>query len=180
MKTNFIFVTVGMIAIMWGVYFVDIIIPIDFNKFGILPGERSGIIGIFLSPFLHANLLHLISNTVPLATLMIITGLFFRDKLIYIIILCALIGGAMVWLFGRHSYHVGASGLIYGLAGFLVAFGIFKKQFVPLVVSIGVITLYGSSFLIGLLPIFPGVSWEGHLFGAVGGIATAYAYAKLK
>lgn len=79
----------------------------------------------------------------------------------------------MVWLFGRSSYHVGASGLVYGLAAFLIAFGIYKKKIIPLVISLFVAFTYGISMLIGALPIFPGVSWEGHIFGAVAGVITA-------
>ena len=88
------------------------------------------------------------------------------------------IGGALVWFLGRSSYHVGASGLIYGLAAFLIAFGIYKKKFVPLIISVFIAITYGITMLIGILPLFPGVSWEGHLFGAVAGVITAKTAAK--
>jgi membrane associated rhomboid family serine protease len=163
---------------MWLVFFIDaLIIPINFNKYGILPRHIEGLIGILLMPFLHANLFHLISNTIPIIILLCIVSFFFSKNL-EIVTSISTLGGFFLWLVGRNSYHVGASLLIFGLASFIIFFGIFKKQFFPLILSILICITYGTSLLIGLLPIFPGVSWEAHLCGTVAGFITAKQLAK--
>lgn len=159
---------------MWAVFIIDmLLINISFCQFGLLPRTTQGIFGIVTMPFLHANIFHIISNTVPLLVLMSITAVFFKRDTLLVIGLIIVIGGILVFFLGRPSYHVGASGLVYGLAGFLVAFGIFKKKIVPLLISLFVALTYGVGMLVGLLPLFPGVSWEGHLFGAIAGVLTA-------
>jgi membrane associated rhomboid family serine protease len=165
---------IKVLAVIWIAFAADVVmVNLSFAQFGLLPQTTKGLIGIVTCPFIHANLFHIISNSVPLFVLLTITTVFFKKDAFTVVAYIIVIGGALVWVFGRTSYHVGASGLVYGLAGFLVAFGIYKKKIVPMVISIFVAFFYGTSMLIGLLPIFPGVSWEGHLFGAVAGVITA-------
>lgn len=170
---NDLLLPVKFLAIIWIVFIIDIVIPIDFAKFGIRPRTISGLIGIPLSPFIHGGLSHIIGNSFPLFILLSVTIAFFRKQIYLIITSIIIIGGGLVWILGRDSYHVGASGLIYGLVGFLIAFGIFKKKIVPIIVSIIIGITYGTSMIYGVLPIAKGVSWEGHLFGAVAGVITA-------
>lgn len=176
MKNDHSYLTLPLkfVAVIWIVFAVDTLLPgISFCEYGILPRTLKGLFGIPLSPFIHAGFGHIMSNTVPLLVLLSITTLYFKNKTYYILIIIIILGGALVCLFGRASYHVGASGLVYGLAGFLVFFGIYERKVIPLIISIFVACTYGISMLIGLLPVFPGVSWEGHLFGAVAGVLTA-------
>jgi membrane associated rhomboid family serine protease len=119
--------------------------------------------------FLHANLAHLCGNLVSLAVLLAFMLTFHSQKLIVDVILIAVVGGLLLWLFGRAAVHIGASGLIYGLAGFMIAAGISQRRFIEVVGALAVAVLYGNSLFWGLLPLHPGISWDGHLAGAVGG-----------
>ena len=152
------------------------IIPIEFNKFGILPRNVNGIKGILFSPFLHGGVGHLVSNSIPLLILLTTLFYFYNKVAVRVLILSILIGGALVWIFGRSaSHHIGASGVVFSLIGFLVASGIFRKNIKALLLSIFVFFMYGG-VIWGVLPTQPGVSWEGHLFGFIAGIALAYLF----
>ena len=153
------------------IFAISIFIPI--NQFGIIPRTPWGLVGILTSPFLHGGIRHLISNTIPLIVLLIILNYFYQQKALSVIAFTIIIGGLFVWIFARNANHIGASGLIYGLAAFLIANGFIEKKFVPLLISIGVILLYGG-LIWGVFPSTYGrVSWESHLFGAIAGILIA-------
>lgn len=176
MKNDYSYLTfpIKILAVIWLSFAADILfINIHFAQFGLLPRTTKGLIGIATCPFIHANIFHIISNSIPLLILLSITAVFFKRDSFFIVVYITFIGGALVWLLGRTSYHVGASGLVYGLAAFLIAFGIYKKKIISLIISVFVAVTYGTTMLIGILPLFPGVSWEGHLFGAVAGVITA-------
>lgn len=164
---------------IWIVFILDIIIPIDFNTYGILPRTFIGLIGIPASPFLHANLFHIISNSLPLFILLFLLFTFYKNESLSVIIMIIFISGFLVWLFGRKSYHIGASGLIYGLASFLIASGIFKKNIISIIVSLIVFFLYGG-LIYGIIPMQSHISWEAHLFGALTGIFCSYTFKKSK
>jgi len=160
---------------VWLVFILDIIIPIDFNNYGILPRTIQGLVGIPLSPFLHAGLFHIISNTIPLFILLFLLFTFYKKESLPVIVLIILIGGILVWIFGRKSYHIGASGLIYGLFSFLVVSGFLRKNIKTIIVSIIVIFLYGG-LIYGIFPQQSHISWEAHLFGAIAGIICSYLF----
>mgnify|MGYP001817230025 CR=1 FL=1 len=164
------FVFVGVI---WCVFLVGLVLPFNINSLGITPRSGAGLVGIPLSPFLHANLKHLLSNTVPLTILLLLlAGSKANSPTIVVSIVC--IGGALLWLFGRPSTHVGASGLIYGLIAFLLVSGLLERRIGPLLISIVVGFLYGGTLLSGIVPdLGSQVSWEGHLFGAIAGCLVA-------
>lgn len=166
------------ILILWGIRIIDSILPIDLNQFGIVPRTSVGLLGVIFAPLLHGNYYHLISNTIPILVLLLIMFSFYPKIALIVIVESVLIGGGLVWLFGRSASHIGISGLIYSLATFLIVAGIYKKDMKSLLVSIGVLIAYG-----GLVwGIFPGrywISWEGHLFGAiVGGILAYFQFKK--
>jgi membrane associated rhomboid family serine protease len=169
----------SVIALLWVVHAIDWMVPFDFNVFGLVPRTASGLIGIVTMPFLHGNWGHLMSNTVPLAILLfILCGL--RNDVWDVVGSIVIVGGVLLWCFGRDAIHVGASGLVYGLMGFLIASGFAEKKFIPIVVSMVVGFFYGSSLLFGVLPTAgESVSWDGHLCGAVAGVLTAYMLAKV-
>ena len=157
------------VGIVWCSFVVGLILPFSINSFGVTPRSLTGLVGIPLMPFLHADLKHLLSNTVPLTILLLLLA-GSNAKSSEIVIYLVLIGGALLWLFGRPMTHVGASGLIYGLIAFLLVSGSLERRLVPLVVSIVVGILYGGTLLSGIVPdLGSHISWEGHLFGAVGG-----------
>lgn len=159
------------IAIIWVVFFLDLLLPLE--KLGLLPRSLSGLVGIVTMPFLHGNFPHLLSNTVPL---IILLGLMVisRPRPWSTMILLTLISGAALWLLGRSALHIGASGLIYALMGFLIAAGMLERRLISALIAIFVGVTYGTALIGGILPGTPGVSWEGHLFGLLAGAALAW------
>ncbi len=158
--------------LLWVVFSIQFILHLDLSFLGILPRNTHGLIGIVTAPFIHGNSLHILSNTIPL--LFLGWALFyFYEPIAKRVFLISYFGtNILVWLFARPSLHIGASGLIYGIALFLISYGIFKKDFKALLISIIVIFFYGS-LVYGILPYQPGISWESHLFGALVGMLTA-------
>lgn len=173
--TNKLIAAVLLIAAIWAIYFVDWIIPYDFERLGILPRHISGLKGILFSPFIHGDWLHLISNTAPLFFLTLTILVFYPRMALPVWLLSAVLGGGLVWLIGRTSYHIGASGIIYALAGFLIASGLFRRDFKSLAIAIIIFFLYGG-ILWGVFPTVPWVSWEAHLSGFVIGVLLAYLF----
>lgn len=159
------------VGLIWLVFLLDRFLPLE--QFGLVPREGAHIFGIVTMPFLHGSWQHIMSNTVPLLVLLtLLAGSRANSRNIVIIIV--LLGGALLWLFGRgSSLHIGASGLVFGLAVFLIVSGLLERRIVPLLIAISVTFMYGSSLLSGILPWQPGVSWDGHLFGGVAGAVAA-------
>lgn len=163
-----------LMIVLYGVLLVDVLIPFRVNSFGIIPRTQIGLIGIFTSPFLHNGLQHLISNSIPLVVMLLVLSVFYEKKWMPVVAFIVLIGGGLTWLFGAHGNHIGASGLIYGLAGFLIANGIVEKNMKSLTITIVIGVLYGG-LIFGVLPTNRLISWEGHLFGAIGGVISSFA-----
>ena len=157
------------VGVVWSAFAVGLVLPFSINSFGVAPRSLTGLVGVPLMPFLHADLKHLVSNTVPLTILLLLLA-GSNAKSWAIVTYVVLIGGALLWLFGRPMTHVGASGLIYGLIAFLLVSGLLERRPVPLVISIVVGFIYGSTLLSGIIPnLRSHTSWEGHLFGALSG-----------
>ena len=158
------------VGVVWGVFILDwIVYPIKFNSYGLVPRTLSGAIGVVSMPFLHASLGHLLGNTVPLFVLLaLLAGSKARSwEIVGEIIL---VGGVLLWVFGRHVTHVGASGLVFGLVAFLIVSGLLEKRIIPLIVCLIVGILYGGTLIWGVLPgVDSQVSWDGHLCGAIAG-----------
>ena len=146
--------------------------------YGIIPREAIGLRGILFAPFIHGDFEHLIANTVPFLTLGWLVMLQRTSDFFIVTAWTMLVGGTGVWLFGApRSVHIGASILIFGYLGFLLFRGYFQRNMPSIVLSIAVATIYGS-LVWGVLPSQPGVSWEGHLFGFIGGAIAARFSAK--
>lgn len=169
---------IAFVAAIWIVFILSCVLPFDINSLGVTPRTLVGLVGIPATPFLHANLHQLLSNTVPLfVLLMLLAGSNARSW--EIVIEVVLLGGLFLWLFGRPATHVGASSLIFGLAVFLVVSGFLEKRLVPMIVSVIVGFLYGGTLLLGILPrVGSSVSWDGHLCGAIAGGIIAYVLTK--
>jgi membrane associated rhomboid family serine protease len=169
-----ILLVIGMVAVMWVAEIIDQITSLNLDQYGIEPREVDGLVGIAASPFLHADFGHLVGNTIPFILLGIGIAMSGLGRVLAATAVIALIGGAGVWLFaGDNTNHIGASGIVFGFAGYLVARGIFSRNLMHLALGVLVIGIYGTTLLFGVVPT-PGVSWQGHLFGAVGGVVAAW------
>ncbi len=165
-----------VVFFMWMVFSVEFFYHIDLGWLGIKPRTFSGLIGIFTAPLVHGNLSHLVANTLPLLFLGSILFYFYPRIGGAIFARCYLVTNALVWLLSpRVSYHIGASGLIYGLSSFLIFFGILRLDFWSLLISLVVFVMYGGIFY-GVFPGSPHVSWESHLAGALVGIVSAFTF----
>ena len=143
--------------------------------FGLEPRDFGGLIGIPLSPLLHGGFTHTAANTVPLLMLGGMAAMAAPKRFIEASIIIVLVGGILVWLLARggNRVHVGASGLVFGYFGFIVALGVVERSFRAILAAAAAAMLYGG-LILGVLPGDPRVSWESHLFGALAGVAAAW------
>ena len=159
----------SLVVIIWTVEVVNFLLGHRLTSFGILPRSSSGLIGIALSPFIHAGFWHAVSNTVPLLILGGLTLAADKARFWMTTVSIILLSGAFVWLFARSSYHVGASGLVFGYFGALISRAVIERSLKSIVLAMITITLYGG-LLWGVLPLRSYISFEGHFFGLVAGI----------
>ena len=161
------------IGVIWAVFFESLLFP-SLDSFGVVPRKLIGLVGIPAAPFLHARFFHLLGNTVPLFFLLaLLAGS--KARSFEIVIEIILLGGLVLWFFGRTGDHIGASGLIFGLIAFLILSGFLEKRVVPMIVAVVVGFSYGGTLLFGVLPtVGPQISWDGHLCSAIAGGIVAY------
>ena len=157
---------------MWLVKLYELEFQTALYQYGILPRTLVGLRGIAMGPFLHGNLEHLVANTVPMLGLGVMVALHGSRVFTVVSLQVLLVSGILVWLSGAMSYHIGASGLVFGYLGYLITYGWYVKRFIPFVVSILVFLVYGGAVL-GVLPSDPHISWYSHLFGFLVGIQSA-------
>ena len=166
---------VGFVTLLWVIEVVDVALGNDLDRWGVRPRSDEGLVGVVLAPLLHGGWGHLSANTVPvlvLGFLTLATGLV-RGLLATGVIW--VVAGLGTWLVaGEHSVHLGASGLVFGWIVYLAVRGVVNRRFGQIVLGVLVLVLYGG-VLLGVLPGQPGVSWQGHLFGAVGGAVASVA-----
>jgi membrane associated rhomboid family serine protease len=162
----------AMAALMWVLEIVDVAGG-DLDANGIHPRDVDTLPDIAFAPFLHAGWGHLIGNTVPFLVLGGAIALSGLARTAAVTAIVALVGGLGTWLIGpADTNHIGASGLVFGFAAYLIARGIFSHRALHLAAGVAVIAVYGATLLFGFIP-HPGISWQGHLFGAVGGVVAA-------
>jgi membrane associated rhomboid family serine protease len=163
---------VGMAALMWVVEVVDLVAG-DLDSAGIRPRDPDGLPGIVLAPFLHGGFGHLLGNTVPFLALGAAIALGGLARIAAVTAIVAVVGGLGTSLTApAGTVTIGASGLVFGFAAYLVARGAFSRRPLHLAAGILVLAVYGTTLAFGLVPT-PGISWQGHLFGAVGGVVAA-------
>jgi len=163
---------------MWLVKIIEILFEIDLSGFGIYPLTLKGVPGIFFSPFIHADFNHLFSNSLPLFLLGVALFYFYSDVALKVFILTFFLTGILFWVAGRDAWHIGASGLVYGLASFLFFSGIIRRYFRLIALSLLIVFLYGS-MVWGLFPgVYKNVSWESHMLGFFSGVVLAIWFRK--
>ena len=162
-----------MLAVMWGLEIIDLLPGTNFDRWGIRPRTMRGLVGVPLAPFLHSGLGHLVANTLPFALLGAFIAIGDAKRFVEVTVIVALTSGLGTWLIGpSNTNHIGASGLVFGYLTYLVVRGFFAGKPLWILGGVAVLLFYGG-ILWGLLP-RPGVSWTGHVFGAVGGVLAAW------
>lgn len=162
------------IALLWLIEVVDYLLPADLDRYGVMPRDPDYLINIAFVPFLHGGFDHLSANTVPLAVLGIGSAIAGLTRFWWATLVIVVTSGLGVWLLeDPHTITIGASGLVFGYFGYLVGSGAFNRRMVDIVIAVVVVVLYGS-ILWGVLPSQPGISWLGHLFGLIAGVAAAW------
>ena len=164
------------IFLMWFVKVTEVLFEADFSRFGIYPLTVRGLAGIVLSPFIHSDFRHLFNNSLPLFLLSLALFYFYSEIAFKVFSLTFIITGTLVWIGGREAWHIGASGMVYGLASFLFFSGIIRKYFRLVALSLLVVFLYGE-MVWGIFPgIHDNISWESHMLGFLSGIFLAINY----
>ena len=168
--------------LVWVSYVVGIMLVIEavnmltgryFNQFSIFPRDLNHLAYIFTAPFLHANFTHFASNVVTLGIFALLLLQFSGKRFLSVTCGLIILTGLLVWMFGRASYHLGASGVIYGYFGYLVFAGFLSKRLFLIIISVVVAFFYGG-MIWGVLPNQPYISWESHLFGFIAGLCLAW------
>lgn len=169
-----VFILGGTVALMWILEFFDLMVfRGKLNYFGIIPGSIIGLRGILFAPFLHGDFVHLAANTIPFVTLGWLIMLRETSDFFIVSAISMLVSGLGVWLFAPpNSIHIGASGVVFGYLGYLIFRGYFQRSPGSILLSLIVGLIYGS-MIWGVLPTQIGISWQGHLFGFVGGAIAA-------
>ena len=164
----------AMVMVMWVGEVVDQILGGDLDQYGIEPREVDGLVGIPASPFLHADWGHLIGNTFPFVVLGAVIALSGIARTVATTVIVVLLGGLGTWLIApENTNHIGASGVVFGYATYLISRGLYSRNLLHLLVGVVVIGIFGTTLLFGLVPT-PGVSWQGHLCGGIAGVVAAW------
>jgi membrane associated rhomboid family serine protease len=168
----------ALVAIMWGVEIVNALDSYRLDNDGIVPRSVAHLDGIVFAPFLHASFGHLLSNTVPFIILGFAIALAGARRLLLVSLIVALVSGAGTWLTAPGgSVTVGASGVVFGYATYLISRGLFNRKLVELGLGLVVLVVFGGALLYDLIP-HTGISWEAHLFGGIGGVLAAAGLAR--
>lgn len=165
-----------VVAFMWLVKGAELLFDSNFHFLGIFPGRLTALSGIITSPFIHSGLRHLFNNTIPLFILGTALFYFYSEVSFRVLLWVTLLTGLAVWITGRPAWHIGASGIVYGLASFLFVSGIIRRHIPLMALSLLVAFVYGEM----VWGIFPGfrleISWESHMLGAAAGVIMAVWY----
>jgi membrane associated rhomboid family serine protease len=166
-------VSIGFVALLWLVELVDVLLSNRLDAAGVEPREADGLDGILFAPLLHGGWDHLAANTVPLLVFGFLILLAGVARWLLVTAVVWVVGGVGVWLTGgEDTVHIGASVLAFGWLVYLLVRGLFSRSIGQILVGALLLFAYGG-VLLGVLPGQPGVSWQGHLFGAIGGLLAA-------
>jgi membrane associated rhomboid family serine protease len=163
----------AMVLLMWALEVVDTALDNRLDRYGIVPREVEGLDGVVAAPFLHVGFGHLAANTLPFVVMGLVIALEGPLRLLGVTAITAVISGLGTWLIApADTIHLGASGVVFGYATYLIARGWFNRRAAEIAIGVAVALLWGGALLAGLEP-QQGISWQGHLFGAIGGVVAA-------
>lgn len=172
---SILFMPFLFILVMWLVKLIEYNFNCSFVSFGVYPQDFNGLKGVIFSPFIHKDFTHLLNNSYPILILGGLLFSFYKKIAFQLFLWLFFISGFWLWVIGRPSFHIGASGIIYALASFLFFSGLIRKNPRLSAVSMLIIFLYGS-MIWGVLPTKDPISWEGHLSGFMAGVLVAIFY----
>jgi membrane associated rhomboid family serine protease len=171
-------ILLALVALMWAVEVVDVAADLQLDQYGIEAREPEGLDGIVTAPFLHVGFAHLLGNTIPFVIMGLLIAFEGARRLLAVFAIVALVSGLGTWLVAPEgSIHVGASGVVFGFATYLIARGWFNRRIGQVAIGLVVVVVWGGVLLGGLQP-REGISWQGHLFGAIGGLVAARVLAR--
>ena len=173
-----VYLTLSFVLILWVIKSVEWASHLDLGLYGILPRTVKGSLGIVTGPLIHGDVIHLMSNTIPLIILGVGLFYFYHKIAIEVFFWIYLASGFWVWIIGREAYHIGSSGLVYGLVMFIFWGGILRRNPRSLAISMIIFFLYGG-MIYGLFPFDESISWESHIMGSVAGIFLAFYFKKM-
>ena len=163
---------------MWAFEIVDVALDNRLDRYGIEPRDPDGLFGVVAAPFLHAGFGHLLANSIPFVVLGLLIALQGLGRVVAVTAIVMVVSGLGTWLVApAGTIHIGASGVVFGYATYLLARGLFNRRAVEVLIGVGVAAVWGTALLGGLMP-QEGVSWQGHFFGAVGGVIAAWVFRK--
>jgi membrane associated rhomboid family serine protease len=176
-----VYIVISFVLLLWIVKALEVATETSFASLGVFPRTLKGSIGIFTGPLIHGDVFHLLSNSLPIILLGILLFYFYHKIAIEIFIWIYLVTGFWTWLIARDAYHIGASGIVYGMASFLFFSGIIRKSRRLMTISAIIIFLYGG-MVYGVIPnaVDANVSWESHLMGGLVGLLLAFLFKKVK
>ncbi len=176
-----LYMVLPFILLLWAIKFFEIISGSHLMELGILPRTLRGVAGIFTGPLIHGDIFHLISNSLPLLLLGMLLFYFYHRIALEIFLWIYFVSGFWTWLLAREAWHIGASGLVYGIASFLFMSGIIRRNRQLMSVSGVILFLYGG-IIYGMFPgmVDVNISWEAHLAGALTGVILAFLFRKTK
>lgn len=169
--------SLSFILFLWLVKIFESFTNIELSTLGVFPRKLSGLVGIITAPLIHSDFSHLASNSITLFVLMIFLFYAYTNSSFKVFFTIYIFSNVLVWLFGREAYHIGASGIIYGLVTFMFFVGLFRRDTKSIGLSLLVTFLYGG-LVWGILPTDPKISFEAHLSGAIIGIIASVLFRK--
>ncbi len=172
------FFPITFVFVLWVVKLCEVVFHLELYQWGLFPRQIKGLGGVLLAPLLHGDLSHLFSNSLPLLVLGAGLFYFYRPIAYKVFLFLYLTTGIWVWFAARPAYHIGASGVVYGLASFLFFSGLIRRNKYLMAFSLFIVFLYGS-LIWGILPLEAGISWESHLLGAIAGVVSAFHFRKI-
>jgi membrane associated rhomboid family serine protease len=165
-----------LLVVVWFVFYINNSFNLHLNDYGILPRTFSGLQGVIFSPFLHGDLKHIASNSLPLLILTTALIYFYREVSLKVLVYGIVLSGCITWVIGRESYHIGASGLIYVLVSFIFFKGMMTQYYRLMALSLVVVILYGGMIWYVFPEVDKAISWEGHLAGLISGFVFAVKF----